>query len=255
MIYLKSQKALEVMRISSRIVAETFEYISSLIKPGITTGWLNDQIEAFIVKRGAVPAFKGLYGFPASACISIDEEVVHGIPSKDRVLEEGQLVSVDIGVRYEGYYGDAAYTYAVGEVDEEKKRLMKVTWEALFKGIEKARVRNKLQDISATIQQYVESHGYSVVRELVGHGIGRELHEDPQVPNYGTFGKGPRLKAGMTLAIEPMVNMGTANVVTLQDGWTVITEDHKPSAHYEHTVAILENGPEILTKHSLNPLG
>ncbi len=243
------------MRISSRIVAETFEYVSSLIKPGISTGWLDEQIEKFIRKQGAIPAFKGLYGFPASACISVDEEVVHGIPSKQRILQEGQLVSVDIGVRYKEYYGDAAYTYAVGEVSEEKRRLMRVTWEALLKGIEMARVGNRLQDISATIQQHVESHGYTVVRELVGHGVGKELHEDPQVPNYGTFGKGPRLKAGMTLAIEPMVNMGTANVLTLADGWTVVTEDRQPSAHYEHTVAILEDGPEILTKHSLNPLG
>ncbi len=243
------------MRISSRIVAETFEYVSSLIKPGISTGWLDEQIEKFIRKQGAIPAFKGLYGFPASACISVDEEVVHGIPSKQRILQEGQLVSVDIGVRYKEYYGDAAYTYAIGEVSEEKRRLMRVTWEALLKGIEMARVGNRLQDISATIQQHVESHGYTVVRELVGHGVGKELHEDPQVPNYGTFGKGPRLKAGMTLAIEPMVNMGTANVLTLADGWTVVTEDRQPSAHYEHTVAILEDGPEILTKHSLNPLG
>ncbi len=243
------------MRISSSIVAETFEYVSSLIKPGISTGWLDEQIESFIRKKGAVPAFKGLYGFPASACISVDEEVVHGIPSKKRILQEGQLVSVDIGVRYQDYYGDAAYTYAVGEVSEEKKRLMRVTWEALMKGIAMAQVGNRLQDISATIQQHVEAHGFTVVRELVGHGVGKELHEDPQVPNYGTFGKGPRLKAGMTLAIEPMVNMGTANVLTLQDGWTVVTEDRQPSAHYEHTVAILEDGPEILTKHSLNPLG
>ncbi len=243
------------MRISSKIVAETLEMVSTLIRPGISTAWLDEQIEAHIVKQGAVPAFKGLYGFPASACISIDEEVVHGIPSPERILEEGQIVSVDIGVKLNGYYGDAAFTYAVGNISEEKKRLMQVTWEALHKGIEMATVENRLQDISATIQNYVESHGYTVVRELVGHGVGRELHEDPQVPNFGTFGKGPRLKAGMTLAIEPMVNMGTANVVTLADGWTVVTQDRKPSAHYEHTVAILDGGPEILTKHSLNPLG
>ncbi|RMG68851.1 MAG: type I methionyl aminopeptidase [Calditrichaeota bacterium] len=254
MITIKTDRELELMRISSRIVGETFEYVRSLIKPGVTTQQLDEKIESFIVRQGARPAFKGLYGFPASACISIDEEVVHGIPSRGRVLEEGQLVSVDIGVEYRGYYGDAAFTFPVGEVEETKRRLMEVTWESLFVGIEKAVAGNRVQDISASIQQFVEARGFNVVRNLTGHGIGRALHEDPQVPNYGKPGRGPQLRAGMTLAIEPMVNAGTAQVFELSDGWTIVTADRRPSAHYEHTVLITDGEPEILTKHSLNPL-
>ncbi len=255
MITIKNAKEIELMRISSRIVAETFEYVSTLIKPGISTGEIDKKIEQFVLSRGAYPAFKGLYGFPASACISIDEEVVHGIPSRKRILAEGQIVSVDVGVRFKGYYGDSAYTFAVGEISEEKKRLMRITWEALYKGIEQARVGNRLQDISATIQEYAESHGYSVVRDLVGHGIGKKLHEDPQVPNYGKRGRGPLLKAGFTLAIEPMINMGTEKVYTRSDNWTIVTADHQPSAHYEHTVVLVDGEPEILTKHHLTPEG
>jgi len=253
MITIKSEKEIELMRVSSRIVAETFEYIGSLIKPGVTTQFLDEKIESFIVSRKAIPAFKGLYGFPASACISIDEEVVHGIPSKKRFLEEGQIVSVDIGVLFEGYYGDSAFTFAVGKVSAEKRRLMEVTWEALYLGMEKAVAGNRLQDISYAIQHHAESHGFSVVRELVGHGIGKSLHEDPQVPNYGTPGKGPLLQSGMTLAIEPMINVGTQRVLTMKDNWTIVTADRKPSAHYEHTVLIREGEPEILTKHELKP--
>lgn len=255
MITIKNAKEIELMRISSRIVAETFEYVSTLIKPGISTGEIDRKIERFVLSKGAYPAFKGLYGFPASACISIDEEVVHGIPSMKRILTEGQIVSVDVGVRFKGYYGDSAYTFAVGEISEEKKRLMRITWEALYKGIEQARVGNRLQDISATIQEYAESHGYSVVRDLVGHGIGKKLHEDPQVPNYGKRGRGPLLKAGFTLAIEPMINMGTEKVYTRSDNWTIVTADHQPSAHYEHTVVLVDGEPEILTKHHLTPEG
>lgn len=255
MISIKNEKEMELMRVSSRLVAETFEYIGPFIKPGITTQKIDEKIEKFVVARGGYPAFKGLYGFPASACISIDEEVVHGIPSPNRVLKEGEIISIDVGVRYKGYHGDAAYTFAVGEVNEAKAKLMRVTWEALFKGIKEAKAGNRLQDISATIQEYAESYGYSVVRELVGHGIGKKLHEDPQVPNYGTRGRGPLLKHGFTLAIEPMINMGTKNVRTLSDGWTIITGDRKPSAHYEHTVLILDGEAEILTHHQLNPLG
>lgn len=255
MISIKTEKELEIMRISSRLVAETFEYIGTFIKPGITTQEIDQRIEKFVVSQGGYPAFKGLYGFPASACISVDEEVVHGIPSPRRVLQGGEIVSIDVGVRYKGYHGDAAFTFAVGEVGEEKKRLMKITWEALFKGIKEAKAGNRLQDISATIQEYAESYGYSVVRELVGHGVGKKLHEDPQVPNYGKRGRGPLLKSGFTLAIEPMVNMGTKNVRTLQDGWTIVTGDRLPSAHYEHTVLILDGEPEILTKHQLKPVG
>lgn len=241
------------MRLSSRIVSETFEYISSFIKPGVTTGEINKRIEKFVLSKGSYPAFKGLYGFPASACISVDEEVVHGIPSAKRVLQEGQIVSIDVGVRYEGYYGDAAYTFPVGRVDEEKKRLMKTTWEALQLGIQQGKAGNRLQDISATIQAHAEKNGYSVVRELVGHGIGKKLHEDPQVPNYGKHGRGPLLRSGFTLAIEPMINAGTQHVHTLPDGWTIVTDDHQPSAHYEHTILILDGEPEILTRHQLRP--
>jgi methionyl aminopeptidase len=254
MISIKSEKELELMRISSRLVAETFEYISSFIKPGVTTQEIDSRIEKFVTSNGGYPAFKGLYGFPASACISIDEEVVHGIPTEKRVLKEGEIISIDVGVRYKGYHGDAAFTFPVGKVDEKKKRLMHVTWKALFEGINQAKAGNRLQDISATIQEYAESNGYSVVRELVGHGIGKKLHEDPQVPNYGKRGRGPQLKSGFTLAIEPMVNMGTKNVRTLSDGWTIVTGDSLPSAHYEHTVLILDGEPEILTKHNLDPL-
>lgn len=241
------------MRRSSRIVAETFEYISLFIKPGITTGEIDKKIEEFVLSKGGYPAFKGLYGFPASACISLDEEVVHGIPSDKRVLQEGQIVSIDVGVRYEEYHGDAAYTFAVGGVDEAKKRLMKTTWEALHLGIRQGKAGNRLQDISARIQEHAESKGYSVVRELVGHGIGKKLHEDPQVPNYGRPGRGPLLRPGFTLAIEPMINAGTQQVHTLSDGWTIVTDDRQPSAHYEHTILILDGEAEILTKHRLRP--
>lgn len=253
MITIKTEKELELMRISSGIVAETFQYVSDLVKPGVTTGELDQKIEKFITAKGAYPAFKGLYGFPASACISIDEEVVHGIPSAKRVLKAGEIISIDIGVRYQGYYGDAAYTFAVGEIDEAKKRLMQVTWECLFRGIGQAKSGNRLQDISASIQTHAEANGYSVVRELVGHGIGKKLHEDPQVPNYGKAGRGPLLKSGFTLAIEPMINMGTHNVHTLSDKWTIVTDDKMPSAHYEHTVLIRDGEAEILTKHHLSP--
>ncbi len=243
------------MRISSRIVAATFEMLNEFIKPGISTKDIDNRVEKFVFSHDAYPAFKGLYGFPASACISVDEEVVHGIPSKKRILTEGQFVTVDVGVRYKGYHGDAAYTFPVGEVSEERKKLMKVTWESLFLGIEKAKAGNRLRDISAAIQKHAESYGYGVVRELVGHGVGKKLHEDPQVPNFGRAGRGPLLKSGFTLAIEPMINLGTKNVHQLSDGWTVVTNDHLPSAHYEHTVLIQDGEPEILTKHSLSPLG
>ncbi len=254
MISIKTERELALMRISSRLVADTFEYISFHIKPGVSTREIDQKIEKFVLSHGGYPAFKGLYGFPASACISIDEEVVHGVPSAKRFLREGEIISIDVGVRYQGYHGDGAYTFPVGKISEAKKRLMKVTWEALFRGIKEAKAGKRLQDISATIQEYAEAHGYSVVRELVGHGVGKELHEDPQVPNYGKRGRGPVLKNGFTLAIEPMINMGTKNVRTLADGWTIVTDDRMPSAHYEHTVLVLDGEPEILTRHDLNPL-
>jgi methionyl aminopeptidase len=253
MITIKNENELELMRISSGIVAETFEFVGSLIKPGISTEYLDEEIAEFIDSKKARAAFKGLYGFPGNACISIDEEVVHGIPSTQRILKEGQIVSVDIGAEYAGFYGDAAYTFPVGEIDEEKKELLKITWEALFKGIAQAYEDNRVQDISNAVQNYAESHGYSVVRELVGHGIGKALHEDPQVPNYGKPGRGPQLKTGMTLAIEPMINVGSAKVFTKPDGWTIVTADGKPSAHFEHTVLINGEEPKILTKHNLTP--
>lgn len=253
MITIKNETELELMQISSTIVAETFEFVGSLIKPGISTEYLDEQIAKFIHSKKARPAFKGLYGFPGNACISIDEEVVHGIPSPQRILKEGQIVSIDIGAEYRGFYGDAAYTFPVGEIDQEKRRLLKITWEALFKGIAQAHENNRVQDISNAVQDFAESHGYSVVRELVGHGIGKALHEDPQVPNYGKPGRGPKLKNGMTLAIEPMINVGGARVFTKPDGWTIVTADGKPSAHFEHTVLINNNEPKILTKHNLAP--
>ncbi|GAB4336845.1 MAG: type I methionyl aminopeptidase [Calditrichia bacterium] len=251
MITIKSEKEIELMRISSKITAETFLLVWSLIKPNISTAKLDEEIEKFIRSKGAVPAFKGLYGFPASACISVNEEVVHGIPSRKRLLREGDIVGVDIGVNYKGYHGDCAFTFPVGQIDEEKKKLLKVTIESLYLGIQKAVDGNRVQDIGYAIQTYAESYNYGVVRELVGHGIGRSLHEEPQVPNFGSPNRGPLLRAGMTLAIEPMVNQGTAEVKTLNDGWTIVTGDGLPSAHYEHTVLIQNGKAEILTEHNL----
>jgi methionyl aminopeptidase len=251
MIPIKNEQEIELMRISSRITAECFHLIWSLIKPGINTGKLDEEIEKFIRSKNAIPAFKGLYGFPSSACISINEEVVHGIPSKKKKLKEGDFVSVDVGVAYKGFFGDCAFTFPVGNVDAEKWHLMKITNEALYLGIEKAISGNRVQDISYAVQTHAENHKYGVVRDLVGHGIGKKLHEEPQIPNFGKPNRGPLLKEGMVLAIEPMVNMGTYRVSTLKDGWTIITQDGKPSAHYEHTVFVRNGKPEILTEHNL----
>lgn len=246
MIYLKSQKEIEKIRRSCQLVAQTLEALKGLIKPGVTAEELDRFAEEFIRKRGGVPAFKGYRGYPKTLCVSVNEEVVHGIPDKRR-LKEGDIVSLDLGIVIDGYYGDAAITVAVGEVSELAKRLIKVTEEALYKGIEQARPGNRLTDISHAIQRHVEEAGFSVVREFVGHGIGRQLHEDPQVPNFGPPNRGPRLEAGMVLAIEPMVNAGTWQVRISENGWTVVTADGGLSAHFEHTVAITSNGPEILT--------
>jgi len=246
MIYIKTKEEIEKIRDSCRIAYRTVMMLGKYIKPGIKTSELNSIAEDFILKNGARPAFKGYKGYPATICTSINEEVVHGIPG-DRKLKEGDIISVDIGTCRNGYYGDVAFTFPVGEVDDEKKRLMDVTRESLYKGIEKAAPGNRLSDISHAIQSYVEANGFSVVRSLVGHGIGRNLHESPEVPNYGAPGMGPELKPGMCLAIEPMVNAGMYEVYTLDDGWTVVTLDGRPSAHFEHTVAITENGPVILT--------
>jgi len=247
MIVLKAPWEIEKMRRSNKIVAEVLAALKEAVKPGVTTMELNELAERLCIKKGARPAFKGYRNFPYSLCVSVNEEIVHGLPSKRR-LQEGDIVSLDFGVYYDGYYGDAAITVPVGRVSERAKRLLEVTEKALYKGIEQARVGKRLFDISAAIQSYVEAHGYSVVRQFVGHGIGRSLHEDPQVPNFGEPGKGVKLKVGMVLAIEPMVNEGTYEVEILEDGWTAVTKDRKLSAHFEHTVAITENGPEILSR-------
>jgi len=248
MIILKAPWEIEKMRRSNAIVAEILAILKEAVKPGITTMELNELAEELCIKKGARPAFKGYRNYPYSLCVSINEEVVHGLPSKKRYLQEGDIVSLDFGVFYDGYYGDAAITVPVGKISANAKRLLEVTENALYKGIEQAREGRRVSDISAAIQTYVESHGYSVVRQFVGHGIGRSLHEDPQVPNFGKPGKGAKLKVGMVLAIEPMVNEGTYEVEILPDGWTAVTKDRKLSAHFEHTVAITKNGPEILSK-------
>jgi methionyl aminopeptidase len=251
MISLKSLEEIELIRESSRIVADVLKLVGAQVRPGITTLELDKAAEDYIRSMGGEPAFKG-YGwdksnlFPATLCLSIDEEVVHGIPSK-RVLKDGELLSIDVGAKKNGFFGDGAWSFAVGEVSEEKLRLMRVTEESLLKGIEQAVVGKRVHDISNAVQQYVEDHGFSVVRDLVGHGVGRKLHEEPSVPNYGEAGTGPVLKEGMTLAIEPMVNVGTWRVKVASDGWTVLTADGRPSAHFEHTIAIKNGKAEILT--------
>ncbi len=235
---------------ASRIVVKALQAIRGILSPGITTGEIEKIAEEIIYSEGGTPTFKGYRGYPASLCVSVNEEVVHGIPSLERRLNQGDIVSIDIGVTCQGYIGDAAVTLPVGKVSEEASRLMRVTEEALYAGIEMARPGNRLSDISHAIQAHAEAAGYSVVRAFVGHGVGKTLHEEPQVPNFGPPGKGPRLKAGMTLAIEPMVNEGSYHVVILDDGWTAKTRDGRLSAHFEHTVHITDNGPEILTKWS-----
>ncbi|MCK4689501.1 MAG: type I methionyl aminopeptidase [Candidatus Marinimicrobia bacterium] len=246
MIYIRSKDEIHKIWESNKIVYETLQMLGKEIKPGVKTKRLDKLAEEFIHNKGGRPAFKGYNGYPATICTSIDEQVVHGIPS-NRELRDGEILSIDVGAEKNGYYGDSAYTYAVGEVEPIKKKLMNITQESLYKGIAMANPGNRLSDIGNAVQTHVENHGFSVVRVLVGHGIGRELHEHPEVPNYGEPGKGPTLKAGMCIAIEPMVNVGTYNVFTLDDGWTVVTADKKPSAHYEHTITITEDGPLILS--------
>jgi len=247
MIVLKSDRELNYMRDAGRIVAETHQELKKIVAPGITTRELDKVAEDYITQKGAIPAFKGYHGFPATICASINEEVVHGIPGL-RALKTGDIISIDIGAVINGYYGDAAVTLPVGTISEDAARLLQVTEECLYKGIEQVKVDNRLTDISHAIQSYVESNGYSVVRDFVGHGIGTRMHEEPQVPNFGMPGRGPRLKPGMCLAIEPMVNMGTYEVETLLDNWTVVTRDKQLSAHFEHSVAVTEKGPLILTE-------
>jgi methionyl aminopeptidase len=248
MIYIKSPDEIERIRECNQIVAETLNFIIDFIKPGISTGEIDKEIESYILSRKARPAFKGLYGFPASACISVQEEVVHGIPSFKRNLKKGEIVGVDIGVELGGFYGDAAHTFKVGSVDQRIDKLLKVAEESLYKGIEQLVADNSIGDIGNAIQKHVEKNNFSVVRDLVGHGVGRKPHEDPQVPNYGQPGTGVKLRAGMVLALEPMVNMGSYKVYFADDEWTVKTTDGLPSAHFEHSVAITNNGPDILSK-------
>jgi len=247
MIELKNPAQIERMRKAGRVVAETLELMRENVRPGVTTGELDRIAEEYIRKCGAIPAFKGYNGFPSTLCTSINEQVVHGMPGL-RTLQSGDIISIDCGAVLDGYVGDAAITLPVGEISEDLQKLLRVTEEALMLGIPQAMKGNRLYDISHAIQTHVEAHGLSVVRDYVGHGIGRAMHEDPQIPNYGKPGRGPRLEIGMVLAIEPMVNLGTYDVKTLSDHWTVVTKDGKASAHFEHTVAITENGPEILTR-------
>lgn len=247
MIILKSEREINYLRDAGRIVAETHVEVKKAVKPGVTTLDLDRIAEEYIKSRGAIPAFKGYHGFTGNICASVNEEVVHGIPGLKK-LKTGDNVSIDIGAVINGYNGDAAITVPVGEIDAEVQKLLDVTEESLYKGIEQAVIGNRLSDISHAVQSHVEQYGFGVVRDYVGHGIGRSMHEDPQVPNYGSPGRGPRLKSGMTLAIEPMVNLGTYEVKTLDDGWTVVTRDGKRSAHFEHSIAITDGKPEILTK-------
>ncbi|MFQ6676796.1 MAG: type I methionyl aminopeptidase [Fidelibacterota bacterium] len=246
MVKVRSSREIDLIAASCQIVADTLDMLTSHIVPGAELIKLDSLAEAYILSRGAKPAFKGYMGFPASLCISIDDEVVHGIPDR-RFLKEGQIVGFDCGAEKNGYYGDSARTYAVGSISDKKKKLMDITRESLFQGISKAKVGNHVSDIGHAIQTYVEAVGFSVVRELVGHGIGTALHEEPQVPNYGNPKQGIRLRPGMCLAIEPMINIGTKEVYTDNDGWTVRTKDGQSSAHFEHTIAIMDDGPVILT--------
>jgi len=248
MIYIKSPDEIERIRESNQIVSETLNFIKNFIKPAISTGEIDKEIENYILNRKARPAFKGLYGFPASACISVQEEVVHGIPSFKRKLKEGEIVGVDIGVELGGFFGDAAYTFKVGSVDKEIDKLLTVTEESLHLGIKQMVADHTVGDIGSAIQKNVERNNFTVVRDLVGHGVGRKPHEDPQVPNYGQPGTGVKLRTGMVLAIEPMVNTGSHEVYFADDEWTVKTSDGLPSAHFEHSVAITNNGPDILSK-------
>jgi methionyl aminopeptidase len=248
MIILKSEQELSYLRAAGRIVADVLAELREVIitNPGITTQKLDRLAESLIIRRGARPAFKGYRGFPCCLCTSVNEQVVHGIPGGYK-LQHGDIISLDLGAILNGYYGDAAITVALGEISSEVNKLLEVTEDALYKGIRQAKVGNRLSDISYAIQSHAEKNGFSVVRALVGHGIGRHLHEDPPIPNFGKPHQGPKLEQGMTLAIEPMVNMGSFEVETTKDNWTVVTKDGKPSAHFEHTIAIRENKPEILT--------
>ena len=248
MILLKSPRELDHMRVAGRILAEVKTLLLKLVKPGVSTKEIDVEVEALILARGAASAFKGYRGYPATVCTSINEEVVHGIPSPKRKLKDGDIIGLDLGCIVEGYYGDCAVTLPVGTVPSRVQELIDVTRESLDKAIVQCRVGNRIGDISHTVQMHCESHGFGVVRSFVGHGIGRALHEEPQVPNFGDAGRGPVLKAGMVLAIEPMVTMGSFEVQVLEDGWTAVTADGSLAAHFEDTIAITEDGPDVLTR-------
>ncbi len=247
MITLKSPHEIDLMRRSGKITAAARALAGEMVKPGVTTQEINDAVERFIRKQGAVPSFLHYNGYPASACISVNDEIIHGIPSPKRVLQEGDIVSVDVGAYIGGFHGDCAATFPCGRISPEAQRLIDVTRQSFFEGIRFAREGQRLQDVSAAVQSYVEQNGFSVVREYVGHGVGAKMHESPEIPNYGRPGHGPRLLRGMTLAIEPMVNAGSAAITQLSDGWTVKTADGKWAAHYENTILITDGEPEILT--------
>ncbi len=246
MIELKSPREIDLMREAGRMVSVVIQELEGMVAPGMTTKALDERAEAIIESLGGEPAFKGYRGYPACICTSVNEEVVHGIPGR-RVLKEGDIIGIDVGVRFQGYYGDSAVTFPVGKIDPVSEKLLEVTREALFKGIHVAVAGNRIGDIASVVQRTAEANGYSVVRDFVGHGIGSEIHQDPQVPNFGEPHQGILLKKGMVIAIEPMVNLGTYEVEILQDGWTVVTKDRKRSCHFEHTISIDEKEPEILT--------
>ena len=247
MISIKSDEEVELLRIAGEITGSTHNYLKPYIKPGITTLELDKLAEEYILSRGATPSFKGYDGFPGTVCASINNEVVHGIPS-GRTLKEGDIITLDIGACWKGYHGDSAWTYAVGEIDDKKKYLLEHTEKSLFKGLEAIHDGCHVGDIGYAVSKYANEHGLGVVRELVGHGVGTDVHEEPDVPNYGARGTGPVLKEGMVIAVEPMLNLGTRKVYILEDGWTIITADGKPSAHFEHTVLVTKDGYEILTR-------
>ena len=246
MIILKNSDEINLMRKSGKVVEETLNFLEDVIKPGITTDEIDKLAEEFITKQGAIPSFKGYNGFPSSICTSINDEVVHGIPS-NRKLKDGDIIGIDIGACYKGYHGDSAWSYIVGSVSREKAYLLEHTKKALYEGLKQVKPGNRIGDISSAIEEYAKNHKLGVVRELVGHGIGTSVHEKPDVPNYGQKGTGPILKEGMTIAIEPMLNLGTREIYLLEDDWTIITQDGLPSAHFEHTVVVTKDGVEILT--------
>lgn len=247
MIFLKTKRELQIMRKAGKISAKALKLAGEMVEPGVSTYDIDKQVRKYILSEGATPSFYQYGGFPANSCISVNDVVIHGIPSKKCILKAGDVVSVDVGACIDGFHGDNAYTYACGKISKEAEDLLNVTRESLYEGIKQAQVNNRIGDIGNAVQQYVEARTYSVVRDYVGHGVGARLHEEPSVPNFGKPGRGPRLRPGMTIAIEPMINQGTEDVEVLKDGWTVLTMDRKLSAHFEHTIVITEDGPKILT--------